>query len=361
MKKIIYFIQLPPPIYGVTLVNNQVFKSEIINKSVKKELIKVNFSKTLTDLKKINLKKIVLLILLWFKLLYKLIIFRPKYVYYTPPPTGIGFYKELPNIFILKLLKVKPIFHLHGKGIAEKVTTNFQKRLYRYCFSNAVIIHLSKGLYEYEFRNIAPRNTNFFAVANGVETVNVAPAKKNSTFVELLFLSNLQESKGFFLLLEVLAKVVLRFSNIRLNIIGGFRDENSKVKFENFVRSSKLDNFIKFWGPKYDLDKHQIISNCDILIHPSFNDAFPLVILEAMQHGLAIIASDQGAIPEIIKPEFGYVFPTGEKEKLLYYVEKLISDKEKRKEMQVNSKNEFFKNYTLEHFETRMVNVFNHL
>ena len=52
MKKIIYFIQLPPPIYGVTLVNNQVFKSEIINKSVKKELIKVNFSKTLTDLKK---------------------------------------------------------------------------------------------------------------------------------------------------------------------------------------------------------------------------------------------------------------------------------------------------------------------
>ena len=361
MKKILYYIQLPPPIYGVTLVNKQVFESEIINKSVKKELIKVNFSKTLTDLKKINLKKIVVLISLWFKLLYKLIKFRPKYVYYTLPPTGIGFYKELPNIFILKLLKVKPIFHLHGKGIAGKVTTNFQKRLYRYCFSDAVIIHLSKGLYELEFRNIVPRNTNFFAVANGVETVNVSPAKKKSTFVELLFLSNLQESKGFFMLLEVLAKVVLRFPNIRLNIIGGFRDENSKVKFENFVRTNKLDKFIKFWGPKYDLYKHQIISNCDILIHPSFNDAFPLVILEAMQHGLAIIASDQGAIPEIIKPEFGCVFPTGEKEKLLFYVEKLISDKEKRKEMQVNSKNEFFKNYTLEHFETRMVNVFNHL
>ena len=135
--------------------------------------------------------------------------------------------------------------------------------------------------------------------------------------------------------------MVLRFSNIRLNIIGGFRDENSKVKFENFVRSSKLANFIKFWGPKYDWEKHQIISNCDILIHPSFNDAFPLVILEAMQHGLAIIASDQGAIPEIIKPEFGYVFPTGEKEKLLYYVEKLISDKEKEKKCKLIQKMNF--------------------
>ena len=48
MKKILYYIQLPPPIYGVTLVNNQVFESKIINKSIEKEFIKVNFSKTFT-------------------------------------------------------------------------------------------------------------------------------------------------------------------------------------------------------------------------------------------------------------------------------------------------------------------------
>ena len=114
--------------------------------------------------------------------------------------------------------------------------------------------------------------------------------------------------------------MVFRLNNIRLNIIGSYRDEDLKAKYENFVRANKLDNFIKFWGPKYNLEKLQIIFKCDILIYPSYNDVFPLVLLEAMQYGFAIITSDQRVILKRIKLEFGYVFPTSNENKVAFFI-----------------------------------------
>ena len=361
MKKILYFIQLPPPIHGVTMVNKQVFESIIINKNFIKKLILINFSKSLLELNKISLKKIFLFINLWCKLFYNLISFKPQYIYYSLPPIGLGFYKELPNLITIKLFGILPIFHLHGKGIEDKIKSTLQKNIYKYIFSNSVVLHLSKGLCNSEFKNIKLKNTRFYPVANGIPIVSIERNRSDNAIIEFLFLSNIQESKGIFLLLEVFNEVFYLYSQARLNIVGNFRDSNTERKFRGFVEKNNIEDRIKLWGHRFDREKHQIIANCDILVHPSFNDTFPLVILEAMQHGLAIIGSDQGAIPEIIKPEFGFVFPTGNKKILFELIKYLILHKEKRDSMRANAKKIFLNNYTLDHFENRMIEIFNQL
>ncbi len=360
-KRILYFIQLPPPIYGVTKVNKLVFVSKEINKNIVKSLISLNYSKSLSELKKIKLGKFFSLILTWWNLFFKLLRFKPQYVYYTPPLIGIGFYKEIPNILLMKLFRVKPIYHLHGKGIANKINSNFQKRIYQYCFSNSILIHLSKGLYNSDFKDLDLKNTKVFFVANGIELIETKQNSKEKSTIELLFLSNIQRSKGIFLLLEVFLKITDKYKNVNLNIIGGFRDIETESSFLSFIKDNKIETKIKFWGTNYGYKKHQIISNCDILVHPTFNDAFPLVILEAMSHSLAIIGSDQGAIPEIINSEFGIIFPTGDKKELYKSLIELIENKEKRERMQQNAKQFFLKNYTLNHFETEMANIFSKL
>lgn len=359
MKKVLYIIQLPPPIYGVTLINKTVFESGQINTGIEKDLLVLNYSKSLAELKTVNFAKIITLIKLWLQLLWKLIFNKPQFVYYTVPPIKIGFYKEIPNLLLIKLFKVKLVYHLHGKGINEKVTSGLEKFLYSFFFSNSLIIHLSEGLYRSEFSNIKVKNSKFFSVPNGIEIENVSKVKNDEQFLDLLFLSNIQKSKGIFLLLEVFEEIQKKHSHIRLNIVGGFRDIDTEKKIFNFLKSNGLENKINMWGPQFGSAKHQIISDSDILIHPSYNDALPLVILEAMQHGLAIIGSNQGAIPEIIENDFGFVFPTGDKEKLEFYLDFLITNNAKRKEMQHNAKKKFFEAYTKEHFEKRMSNIFN--
>ena len=54
-----------------------------------------------------------------------------------------------------------------------------------------------------------------------------------------------------------------------------------------------------------DLQKQEIYDNCDVLVCPSFSEGMPNVILEAMSRGLAIIATDVGAISEMVNDENG--------------------------------------------------------
>ena len=47
-------------------------------------------------------------------------------------------------------------------------------------------------------------------------------------------------------------------------------------------------------------EKKKYLSNSNILVLPSYHEGFPVVILEAMASGSAVIATDVGAIPEMI-------------------------------------------------------------
>ncbi|EQD34016.1 Glycosyl transferase, group 1 domain protein, partial [mine drainage metagenome] len=60
--------------------------------------------------------------------------------------------------------------------------------------------------------------------------------------------------------------------------------------------------------------KNAFFDGIDTMIFPTLyaNEAEPLVIHEAMQHGLPVIAYGRGCIPEVVTPECGRVIPPDE-------------------------------------------------
>lgn len=80
-------------------------------------------------------------------------------------------------------------------------------------------------------------------------------------------------------------------------------------------------------------DVASLLDASDILVHPSRSEGLPLVVLEGMAKGLAIIATDVGGISEAIG-ESGLLLPppgSGEfKDLLADAIIKLVSDKEHR-------------------------------
>ncbi len=360
-KRILYFIQLPPPIHGVTTVNKFVYQSELINKNYDKDLIEIKYSNNLKQLNRFNIFKIYFYFRLLFRLTVKLASFKPNYVYFTIVPTGIGFYKDLPFVLIIKLFNVIPIYHLHGKGIERKIENKFIKWIYRKVFNQSVIIHLAKSLLEKEIIPLNLKKSKLIYVENGVpvfQIKNIKTIAKKS--INILFLSNLFESKGVFIALEAFAIVSKNQNDVVLHLVGGFGNNAVEQKIKNIIIENNLN--IKLHGPLYDNEKVKIFLESDIFIHPTLNDTFPLVILEAMQFGLPVISTIQGAIPEIIENNItGFLVKENDSESLSNKIQYLIEHEEKRKEMGVNGFNKYMKNYTMDIFENKMAEAFNNL
>tara|TARA_S200000501_G_scaffold198091_1_gene186441 strand:- start:10138 stop:11250 length:1113 start_codon:yes stop_codon:yes gene_type:complete len=361
MKKILYFIHYPPPIHGVSTINKYIYNSKIINKDFQKKIIKINYNRNLGGIDKLNFLKI----FIYFKLLYRfiknIIFFKPDIVYYSIPPTGFGLYKDIPFVLLLKFFSIRPLFHLHGKGIYKNTNKSFfYKKIHNYIYSNSDIIHLSKGLIDKEIKSLALYNSKFFVVNNGIKKINIKKNFKENDCIDLLFLSNLFVSKGILFGLDVFAKLLKENNNLKFHIVGAIPDNKTKKKILEKIKSKKITDNIILYGAKYGKEKFDIIKKMDLLFYPTFNDAYPLVLLECLQIGIPVVASNQGAIPEIINKNTGFIFKTGQLEDALICILKVIKNLESKDNYYYEQcKNSFNSKFTLDIFEENMNKVVN--
>jgi len=92
----------------------------------------------------------------------------------------------------------------------------------------------------------------------------------------------------------------------KLNVAGGFRKDIYK-KFP-LATALSLFNGTKFFGEVDDVSKQKLLSEAKALLFPiSWQEPFGLVMIEALFCGTPVIAFNCGSVPEIIKPEVGFV------------------------------------------------------
>ena len=91
-----------------------------------------------------------------------------------------------------------------------------------------------------------------------------------------------------------------------------------------------------------------------------FVETSSLVILEAMQFGLPIIASATGAIPELLLDgEDALLFPPRNKEVLVEKLDYLFSDATVMNRLGKTAKKNFLKKYTLDKYRDSLQGIFN--
>jgi glycosyltransferase involved in cell wall biosynthesis len=85
------------------------------------------------------------------------------------------------------------------------------------------------------------------------------------------------------------------------HVVGPFNLKFTDVDAMNiFDTYPLLRNKLFFHGALYGVEKNKILSSSDILVHPTFNDALPVVILEAMSCGICVVSNQEGGIPDLI-------------------------------------------------------------
>lgn len=114
----------------------------------------------------------------------------------------------------------------------------------------------------------------------------------------------LRPKKGIEVLLEA-ARDVRRAYFV---IIG---DGPKREEWTALANAHGVADRVRWAGFRTDVDA--LLAGCDLFVHPSLDDAFPTVLLEAMAAGLPIVASRVGGIPEIVSEGItGELVPPGD-------------------------------------------------
>ena len=122
---------------------------------------------------------------------------------------------------------------------------------------------------------------------------------QKSNILQLLYVGAIHREKGIVELLKALSE--LPNFKYHLNVCGKFTDNSIKDEVESL--KILLGEKVSFLGYVAGEAKTKLFFNSDILILPSYHEGLPLVIMEALGAGCAIMTTAVGSIPEVLHSE----------------------------------------------------------
>lgn len=353
-NKILFVLHLPPPVHGAAMVGKYIQESKVINEDFQCRYINLALARSLEDIGHGGLSKLLKFLKLLAQIRKEVKDFRPDMVYVTPNACGGAFYKDFVVVQMLKLMGCRVVAHYHNKGVSTRQNRFFDDLLYKSFFKNLKVILLSEALYADVEKYV--RKSDVYICPNGIpEICLVEPAEeRHNALPKLLFLSNLLISKGVLVLLDALVILKDKGYQFVCDFVGGETSEMSAESFHKEVKIRHLETYVIYNGKKYGDDKEAFLKQADVLVFPTFyhNEAFSLVILEAMQHKIPVITTGEGGLPDMVKDGVnGYICDKQNPESLAYYTMLLLDDEKLRWRMGEEGYKRYKSHYTLAAFE----------
>lgn len=122
-------------------------------------------------------------------------------------------------------------------------------------------------------------------------------SRKSEELKTLLFVGRFCSQKSPELVVEVFRKLVKKFPNLRLLMVG---DGELLTPMRKLVDFYALQHNVELLGKMAPSDVALVYNRADILMLPSIAEPFGMVALEAAQSGLGVILSDRCGAKEIL-------------------------------------------------------------
>jgi glycosyltransferase involved in cell wall biosynthesis len=153
------------------------------------------------------------------------------------------------------------------------------------------------------------------------------PAHRRSGSIRLLAVGSIVPRKG----LDVLVDALSRIPDLAWTcaIAGSLtRAPETAAALGEQIRRLGLDPRITLMG-EVD-DPTPLYNDADVFVLPSRYEGYGMVFAEAMAHGLPIVATNAGAIPEVVPPSAGILVPVDDAEALAVALGRVIVDADTR-------------------------------
>ncbi|MFO7653521.1 MAG: glycosyltransferase family 4 protein [Candidatus Krumholzibacteriia bacterium] len=228
-----------------------------------------------------------------------------------------AFYRDFVFLLVLRLLRRRVLVHLHSKPAGEHFVD--PRRIARFgrmlSLANRVFV-LSPEHAAFFGRYVAP--DRLLVLENFVLAEDFAVGRATRPG-DMLYVSRLSQMKGTRELLAATDILVNRDGRrgLRVTIAGNADTEQTQAEVETYVREHRLGDCIELAGLVTGDRKRRLFAENGVFVFPSRFENSPVVLKEATQAGMAVIASDIPANLNIVRRSGNaLLFPAGDPEAL---------------------------------------------
>ena len=236
-------------------------------------------------------------------------------VYITIAQSRQGFYRDFVMIWIASLFSRPIVVHLKGgnyggfyseqSGLLKWIIRKTLLRVERIL----VLGHKLTSMYDFE-----PKlKGRIYVVENGLPfDLKPKQTKTINGKIQLLFLSNMVESKGYLDILDALHLLGDMKNQFHINFAGTFyvnsdddqvtSEEHAKQLFQDKINKLSLEQLVTYHGTVSGQKKIKLLESAHVFLLPTNynNEGQPVSIIEALAFGIPIIATDYRAITDMV-------------------------------------------------------------
>jgi glycosyltransferase involved in cell wall biosynthesis len=242
-------------------------------------------------------------------------------------------YRKAVLAKLARLLRVPYVVHLHGTDYKEfwyQTNGLLRAELGRmFDGSNGILV---LGTYwAGVVGELQPSAISKIAILpNATAAVRRSPEREaTASDVRITFLGQLGRRKGSADLLDALASL-RDVPGWTVTLAG----DGPIVETRKQVQSLGLEGRVHVPGWISTTDRTALLEQTDMLVLPSYAENLPMVILEAFAHGVPVISTPVGAIPEVVIPERnGLLVDPGDVPALAAAIRRLIEEPALRRAM----------------------------
>ncbi len=164
-------------------------------------------------------------------------------------------------------------------------------------------------------------NMQLFGIKNEIEIIpNVIDVeifnsinKPNNTIIQILHVSSLNDDEKNF---SGILRVINRLKDLRIDFVLNVIHDYDYTEYKSYIEENQLSKYVIFHGKKSMEDLATGYQKADFLVMFSNFETFSCVVMESLACGTPVLATETGAIPEMIDNKRGIVISAGDEEAL---------------------------------------------
>jgi glycosyltransferase involved in cell wall biosynthesis len=210
--------------------------------------------------------------------------------------------------------------------------------------AKAVTLVSNALMTECESKNLVNQKT--IVIPNGINTALIKVKPEVSSYLEkkyslknkkvIFSVGRISESKGFQFLIDAMQIVIAKVPDA-LAVIAG--SGSYKPVLEDLVRKKDLSNNVKLIGWIDEKSKAFLYKRSELVVFPSLQEPFGIVILEALAMHKPLVAFETPSSVEIIKKDTALLVPIGNAEELGRAIVRILTDSRLRDKLVANTNN----------------------